>query len=120
MGETYIRVRIRALPTSPACEELNLLVDTGTAYSWIPRKLLEKIGVKPVRKSRFKTIKGEIISRDVGHLFVEYEGEVAPTTVVFAEGGDESVFRLHALESLGLEVDSITKQVRRSETLIAL
>jgi predicted aspartyl protease len=51
---------------------------------------------------------------------VEYEGEIAPTLVVFAEEGDESVLGLHALESLGLEVDPVTRQVRRSEGLIAL
>jgi predicted aspartyl protease len=56
----------------------------------------------------------------VGYAFVEYEGEIAPTVVVFAEEGDESVLGLHALESLGLEVDPVTRQVRRSEALIAL
>ncbi|MCC6065558.1 MAG: aspartyl protease family protein [Thermofilum sp.] len=120
MGEVRIRVRFRALPTSPASSELDLLVDTGAAYSWLPRKLLEELGVKPVRKGRFKTIKGEVVVRDVGYAFVEYEGEMAPTVVVFAEEGDESVLGLHALESLGLEVDPVTRQVKRSEALIAL
>ena len=120
MGEARIRVRFRASPTSPASQELNLLVDTGAAYSWLPRKFLEELGVKPVKKGRFKTIKGEAIVRDVGYMFVEYESEMAPTLVVFAEDGDESVLGLHALESLGLEVDPVTRQVRRSEALIAL
>ncbi|MCX8205200.1 MAG: hypothetical protein N3H31_06085 [Candidatus Nezhaarchaeota archaeon] len=53
-------------------------------------------------------------------MFIEYEGEVAPTTVVFAEEGDESVFGLHALGSLGLEVGPVTRQARKSEALIAL
>jgi len=120
MGEVRIRVRFRALPTSPASSELDLLVDTGAAYSWLPRKLLEELGVKPVRKGRFKTIKGEVVVRDVGYAFVEHESEMAPTVVVFAEEGDESVLGLHALESLGLEVDPATRQVKRSEALIAL
>jgi len=51
---------------------------------------------------------------------VEYEGEITPTIVVFAEEGDESVFGLHALESLRFEVDPVTRQVRKSEALIAL
>ena len=120
MGETRIRVRFRAMPTSPASRELSLLVDTGATYSWLPRKFLEELGVRPSRRSGFKTIRGEVVVRDVGYVFVEYEGEVAPTTVVFAEEGDECVFGLHALESLGLEVDPVTRQVRRSEALKAL
>lgn len=120
MGETYIRVRVRASPTDPLFEELKLLVDTGAAYSWLSTELLNKLGVKPTRRSRFKTIKGDIVLRDVGHVFVDYDGEMAPTTVVFAEKKDGTVFGLHALESLGLEVDSTTMQVRKSEALLAL
>lgn len=120
MGETYIKVKVHALPSGPASEELKLLVDTGAAYSWLPRHLLEKLGAKPTRKARFKTIKGEIIVRDVGHVFAEHEEEVAPMTTVFAEESDASVFGLHGLESLGLEVDPTSKQVRKSEALLAL
>jgi len=58
--------------------------------------------------------------RNVGHVFVEYGGEVTPKTVVFADEKDVSVVGLHLLESLGLEVDPITRQVRKSEALLAL
>ena len=83
-----------------ASEELILLVNTGAAYSWIPRKLLEKLEVKPTSTARFKTIKGDIVVREMGYAFAEYEGETAPTTIVFADEGDALVFGLHGLESL--------------------
>ena len=119
MGDTYITVKIyKEIPGEG--REIKLLVDTGASYSWIPRKILEELGVKPTRRIRFKTIEGRIIERDVGHIFVEYEGEVAPTTIVFAEEGDITVFGLHGLESLGLEVDPVTREVRRSEALLAI
>jgi len=120
MAETYIRVRVQASPADTAFEELSLLVDTGAAYSWLPGKLLEGLGVRPTRRRRFRTIKGDVVVRDVGHVFVEYEGETAPTAVVFAGEEDANVFGLHALESLELEVDPTTTQVRKSEALLAL
>jgi predicted aspartyl protease len=119
MGETYIKVKVRASPSGPS-EELSLLVDTGATYSWLPKRLLQKLGVRPTRKVRFKTIRGDIVVREVGHIFAEYEGEIAPTSIVFAEEKDALVFGLHGLESLGLEVDPTTMQVRRSEALLAL
>lgn len=119
LGETHVLVRVRAIAGKKR-EELRLLVDTGATYSWISRKILEKLGAKPTRKMRFRTIKGEIVEREVGHVLVEYENEEAPTTVVFAEDKDGSVFGLHGLESLGLEVDPTTQQVRKSEALLAL
>lgn len=45
---------------------------------------------------------------------------LAPTTVVFAEPGDACVMGLHALKSLGLEVDPITGELRRSEAILAI
>jgi predicted aspartyl protease len=120
LGETYIEIKIRASPAEEASQELKLLVGTGATYSWISGDLLTKLGVRSTRKARFKTIKGDVVIRDVGHVFAEYEGEAAPTTVVFAEEGDANVFGLHGLESLGLEVDPATMRVRRSEALLAL
>lgn len=103
--------KVPALPTSPTSQELSLLVDTGAAYTWLPRKFLEDIGVRPTRKGRFKTIKGEIIPRDVGHLFVEYEGEIAPTTVVFAEEGALlKAYRLN-LPKFSLQYSSMSESV---------
>lgn len=119
MGETRITVRIRRSIEDERSEELRLTVDTGATYSWIPRTILEKLGVKPSGRRRFRMIKG-FIEREIGHVFVEYDNDVAPTVVVFAEEGDESVFGLHGLESLGLEVDPVTRQVKKSETLLAL
>ena len=120
MGETRIRVRIKCRPEDEKFKELSLLVDTGAAYSWIPSDILRRLGVKPSRKAKFKTIEGRVIERDVGHVFIEYEGETAPTTVVFAEKEDGSVFGLHGMESLGLEVDPTTGEIRKSEALLAL
>ncbi len=47
-------------------------------------------------------------------------GEVALTTVVFAEPGDACVMGLHALKGLGLEVDPTTGELRRSEAILAI
>ncbi|MEM2415636.1 MAG: retroviral-like aspartic protease family protein [Thermoproteota archaeon] len=119
MGETHVLVRVRAVAGIEQ-REVRLLVDTGATYSWISRKTLEELGVKPVRKMKFKTIRGDVVEREVGHIIMEYEGEEAPTVVVFAEERDENVLGLHGLESLGLEVDPVTQQVRKSEALLAL
>lgn len=120
MGETRIKVYLKSKPDSLDKIMLETIVDTGSTYSWVSKKDLAKIGVKPLRKMKFKTIKGEIIEREVGYLFIEWNEELAPTIVVFAEENDQVVIGLHALESLGLEVDPITRQVRKSEALLAL
>ncbi len=100
--------------------ELDITVDTGSIYTWIKRQKLEALGIKPTRKRRFKLINGDIIEREIGEAVIECLDEKATTIVVFAEERDAEVLGLHALEGLGLEVDSIENKIKKSEALIAL
>jgi len=67
--------------------EVELLVDTGSTYSWIKRDKLEELGLKPMTRWKFKTIEGKIVERDIGEVVVECLGERATTVAVFAENG---------------------------------
>jgi len=68
----------------------------------------------------FRTVEGKLVEREVGEALIECEGERATTIVVFAEEGDVEVLGVHALEGLGLEVDPTTKELRKSEAILAL
>jgi predicted aspartyl protease len=97
--------------------DLKLIVDTGSAYTWIKRERLKRLGIKPTGRVRFRTIKGELIEREVGEAIIECMGEKATRIVVFAEKEDVEVLGVDALEGLGLEVDPITRQLRKTEAL---
>jgi len=100
--------------------ELELLVDTGSMYTWVKRDRLGELGIKPMGKWKFRTIEGRVIEREMGEAIIECLGEMATRIVVFAEEGDAEVLGVDALEGLRLEVDPITKQLRRIEALLAL
>jgi predicted aspartyl protease len=117
MGHTKAKVKIYG---SSGAEEIELTVDTGSTYSWIPEKLLMRLGVEPKWTENFRTIEGRIVPRSTGQADVEYAGKRVTSMVVFARGGDASVLGVHALEGLGLEVDPITKQLKKAEALLAL
>ena len=99
---------------------MELLVDTGSTYTWIARALLEDLAVKPSTLRNFRTIDGRTLKREVGEVLMEYAKEQATRMVVFAEAGDAHVLGVDALEGLGLEVDPTTKELRKSEALLAL
>ena len=119
MGHTVVKVKVYD-PHSSRFMELELLVDTGSTYTWIKRDRLEKLGVKPMGRRRFKTIEGRVIEREVGEVLIECLGRRATTVAVFAEESDAEVLGLHALEGLGLEVDPVTKQLKEVEAILAL
>ena len=100
--------------------DLELLVDTGSTYTWVRRERLENIGVRPMDERRFRTVDNRVVGRKVGEAVVECLGKRAATIVVFAEEEDNEVLGLHALEGLGLEVDPVTRRLREVEAILAL
>jgi predicted aspartyl protease len=109
MGLTRVKVFVRN-PETNVGREVELVVDTESVFTWINRRVLEEIGVKPRRVRLFKTIDGRVVSREVGVVTIAYEGYEGE--VVFAEEGDAMVMGVTTLETLGLEVDPVTGKLR--------
>jgi len=120
MGRTTAAVKICSPQDGTKCVETELIVDTGITYTWIRRERLEAIGVKPSKARKFRTIEGRTIEREVGEAVIECLGERAMSIVVFAERDDVEVMGVVALESLALEVDPVTRQLKKAESLLAL
>jgi len=119
MGHTRAKVTLHSPDTSKS-EQIELLVDTGSTYTWISGIVLKRLNVEVKTARRFKTIDGRLLERKVGEAIIEYMNEKATRMVVFADRGDKEVLGVDALEGLGLEVDPITKQLRKAEALLAL
>ena len=111
MGTFSAKLRVWN-PASPSrVEEMDLIVDTGAAYSWVSRTKLESMGVLPVRKMQFRTIEGHTIERDLAPVFVATDGFTGGDNVVMAEAGDMEVLGSHTLETLGVTVDPVNKKL---------
>ncbi len=120
MGPILARVKV-SNPREPSrLLELELLVDTGATYTWLKRSRLEALGLSPTSRRRFRTVRGELIERDVGEAIIECLGERATCMVVFAEEDDQEVLGITALENLGLEVDPVARRLKKAEALLAL
>jgi len=111
MGTFSTKLRIWN-PASPArVEELDAIVATGAAYSWVSRSRLEALGVSVVRRMQFRTIEGHLIERDLAPVFVGTDGFTGGDNVVVAEPGGMEVIGSHTLESLGVSVDPVSKKL---------
>jgi len=111
MGTFSAKLRVWN-PASPSrVEEMDVIVDTGAAYSWISRLKLESMGVQAVRRMQFRTIEGHTIERDLAPVFVATDGFTGGDNVVMAEAGDMEVLGSHTLETLGVTVDPVNKKL---------
>jgi len=120
VGHTFAKVKLYNPGDQTKTLDLDLIVDTGSTYTWVKRARLSSLGIKPMSRRVFKTIEGRLVEREIGEALIECGGERATTIVVFAEEGDAEVLGAYALEGLGLEVDPTTKELRRSQAILAL
>ena len=104
MSHIKVKVKVWNIEDPSKFREVEVLVDTGSTYTILPRSLLEELGVKPIGKRKLRLADSRVIERDVGIIGIEVEGEKIHTPVIF---GDEGVHLLGVitLEELGLELD---------------
>ena len=111
MGMFEVTVKVANLATPAQIAEVPLLVDTGATLSWIPRDVLERLGVTAYSRLPFSVADGRVLERDVTAVLLTVDGRRAPVEVAFGEAGGTAVLGATALEGLGLLVDPVSKKL---------
>jgi len=110
MGMFRTTIEVENLRVPGIGRELrDMVVDTGSEYTWIPRQTLRELGIGVQRQTGVILGDGRRIERDLGYALVKAGGTEAPELVVFAEPGDMVVLGAHSLEGLNLKVDPVRK-----------
>jgi predicted aspartyl protease len=86
---------------------VEVMVDTGSELSWLPRQLLLDAGITSEYKERFETADKHIIERDIGYAILTSEGYTTNDEVVFAEDNDMSLLGVRTIEGFSVMVDNI-------------
>ena len=111
MGTFTAKLRVWSPAHPERVEELEPIVDTGAAFSWIARARLERLEVTPSRRMQFRTIEGRVLERELAIVYVATDGYTAPDLVVMAEPGEMEVIGAHSIEGLGLAADPVQKKL---------
>jgi predicted aspartyl protease len=91
----------------------DVIVDTGSDYTWVPQPVLESIGLAPERIVDFVTTDGREIERGIGFANVYAEGTSTADIVVFAERGDLILLGARTIEGLNLRIDVVGRRLLR-------
>jgi len=121
MGTFYVRCKVENhVDRSKSVIVPKLLVDTGSDYTWIPARLLEKIGAEREKKDlAFVMANGQSVTRSVGFAIIRLDKYFTIDEVVFAEKGDLPLLGARSLEGLNLTVDPKRKKLVASGPLLA-
>ena len=104
-GMDTFRVTLHlAGPTGERFTLMEALVDTGASYTWIPRDVLEGLGVRPDEERVFVLADGRAVRYPIAWVRVRLDERTQPTLVVCGDSGTEPLLGAFTLEGFGLGV----------------
>jgi clan AA aspartic protease len=112
VGITFTKARL-ANPRRPDLPEVDveLLVDTGALYSVVPASILDALGVMRLGRQDFTLADGSHVAYDVGEATFTVGSRTRTSQVVFAPEGVTPLLGAFTLESLGLMVNPVTREL---------
>lgn len=110
MGTFTIDCELQELTGNrPPATIADVMVDTGSEYTWLPEKLLQEAGVAVTKKDiAFVMANGTTITRDIGYGYVRSGEFETVDEVVFARPDDLRLLGARTLEEFA---DSRTKRL---------
>ena len=111
MGLTVLKLEV-ANPANPdVVETVEFLIDSGALYSLVPRAVLQRLGINPLKAQTFRLANGQSIERQIGGALFKYQDRVGGATVIFGEEEDSTILGACTLEWMGLSLDSVRRQL---------
>ena len=97
---------------APSVAIKDVLVDTGSEYSWFPADLLSQAGVSVRKKALpFVMPNGQEITRDIGYALIRCGGFETVYEVILGREGDLVLMGARTLEGFAAVVDPQRKQL---------
>ena len=90
---------------------VRFLVDTGAVFTVLPETVWRAIGLKAERVAEFTLADGTAIRRDVSECRIQVEGRAATSPVVLGGPSDAPLLGAVTLETLGLMVNPLTREI---------
>jgi predicted aspartyl protease len=97
---------------------IEVMVDTGSEMSWLPKQELLDIGITVRGKKRFSTATKQIVERDFGYAILKAEGYATNDEIVFAEDSDMSLLGVRTIEGFSVMVDNIGHRFVATTSLV--
>ena len=85
----------------------------------MPEKILAELGIQALTEQEFRLANGEKIKRKKGVALFKYRNRIGGADVIFGEQGDATLLGALTLESLGLYLDPLKRELKPLPMIIA-
>jgi clan AA aspartic protease len=111
MGLTNITATIMNPKNTAKKETVELLVDSGAAYSVVSAQILKDLGIKPFSEETFYLANNTSVKRKIGGAAFQYGDKTGYANVIFGKSGDSNLLGVTTLESLGYVLDPLQRRL---------
>jgi clan AA aspartic protease len=112
MGITFTKARIsNPRQARRRAVELEFLIDTGAIFSVLPGPIARKLALAKLDREEFTLADGTRRAYDIGEAFFELGDRRGTSKVVFGPSNVTPLLGPLTLESLGLMVNPVTREV---------
>ena len=119
VGMTYVRARVAPLAGRGRRVSVRFCVDSGALYSVLPEPVWKRLGLRPRRRVEFTLADGTAITRGVSRCSFEIAGESEASPVVLGGRADVPLLGAVTLETLGLMLNPLTRELLPMRMLLA-
>ena len=110
MGAFYVTIEVGDAK-SEQFEEVRALADTGAAWTWLPKEILDRLGHTPTRKRRLQTADNRVIERDAAFIPVRIGDETNPSLCIFGDPGSIPLLGATTMREFSLTPDPVKEQL---------
>lgn len=94
------------------------LVDSGAFYTVLPKRMVEKLNLKPNFTQEFGLADGTTIKRPIGSAKIKFEDREIASPVILGEKGDNPLMGVLTLESFGLILDPFKRKLHPAKLML--
>ena len=110
MGTFNVQIEVGD-PGGQNYETVEAMVDSGATFTFIPRSLLERLGVRRHDSMTFEIADGTEMDRDFGLTWIKLDGKQTISPVIFGDDGAAPLLGAVTLEILNLGIDPVNSRL---------
>lgn len=119
MALTHVRGRVSRPGGRRRSIDVRFLVDTGAVYTVLPERAWRALKLRPERTAEFTLADGTTITRGVSECRFTVLGRSATSPVVLGGPDDAPLLGAVTLETLGLMVNPLTRELLPMRLMLA-
>ena len=118
MGMTDVELTIKNPIKASKTISADFLVDSGVAYTVVPKQIVEELDLKPSFYREFTLADGKKVKRAIGSAIVRYGDEEISSPVVLGEKNDSALLGAITLEAFGLALDPFQRKIYKAKMML--